>query len=71
MTEALQTAIGTIAAVFVSRLWSNWEHRKSRAENKETSAQVNNIYMMVNGEMKKKLEEEYERGKADGKGEIL
>lgn len=52
------TIIVPSMAVVVGRLLSNREHRK-------TEKQVNDIYILINGETKKKIQDAYERGVKD------
>lgn len=55
--KALTIIIPSLTVV-ISRVISNREHRK-------TGNKVNDIYMIVNGGLQKKLDEAYERGKTE------
>lgn len=53
-------SIVAFLSVLLSRLWSMWEHKK-------TGQQVNKIYMIMNGELEKKLAEAREEGRNESK----
>lgn len=61
MTDEAWKALAVIVpslAVVIGRYLSNREHRK-------TSKQVNDIYILMNGDTKKKISEAYELGKKE------
>lgn len=64
MSAELQTTLEIIGAGILLRLWSMIEHRK-------TGKTINEIHVLVNGEVQKKLKAEYERGRQDEKNETL
>lgn len=56
------TTIVIAAAILAGRIWSAFEHKK-------TSDKVNKIEINLNGDMERRLKEQYEKGYQDGKNQ--
>lgn len=55
----------TIVAGLFYRMWSRTEHRGSRQAEQETANKIKEIYVLMNGETQKKIQEAYEKGRKD------
>lgn len=58
-------ALLTPLFVFLGRLWSHLEHRKTEKKVKKTETDVMQIKLYMNGELAKKLEEAREEGRQE------
>lgn len=52
-------------AVFIARLWSRWEHRKAKHMMEQSSKDITEIKIYINGELEKKLEQAREEGRQE------
>lgn len=65
MDKQLSDAIILIAVVAASRILSYFEHKRSEKRGKERGVKLDNVILMLNGEVQKKIDEAYQKGKQD------
>lgn len=71
MTDETWKAIAAICSVltpvfiFISRMISHFEHKKTEKKVKKTDADVMEIKLFMNGELAKKLQEAREQGRQE------
>lgn len=65
MDKQLSDAIILIAVVAISRILSHFEHKRSEKRGKERGVKLDNVILMLNGEVQKKIDEAYQKGKQD------
>lgn len=67
MDKELQEALIIIVFVAISRYMSHREHTKSKRDGKERGEKLDNIYLMMNGEFQKKIEQARKEGFEEGR----
>lgn len=62
-------SVATPAFIFISRLVSHFEHKKTEKRVRKTDEDVMEIKLFMNGEMQKKLDDAREEGREEGRRE--
>lgn len=59
-------SVATPVCIFISRLISHFEHKRTEKKVKKTDADVMELKFYMNGELQKKLEQAREEGRQEG-----